>query len=261
MPINMPQLPRLTSDALRSLDYQVMRHAFDSHNELGRMCDECVYQADLAARLNAAGIHARREVPIQLSHENFVKHYALDLVVDDSFVYELKVVASLQGEHQAQLLNYLYLTNTGHGKLINFRPGKVESRFVNAPIDDLLRRKYRVAQDTFSHDASALRDMLMSLLDDWGLFLDLAAYTEALTHLLGGEERVLTLVPMTRAGIELGNQRIHLFSPDSAFRVTGFKEDLASQEQHLKRLLALTPLRQIHWINLCRDEIRLTTLT
>jgi hypothetical protein len=35
----------------------------------------------------------------------------------------------------------------------------------------------------------------------------------------------------------------------------------STHEDHLRRLLALTPLRAIHWINLCRNEITLITVT
>ena len=260
MPIDAPSLPRLSTDAMRELDYLVMGHAFASHHELGRMCDESVYQADLAARLVEVGLAARPEVPIRVTHRDFVKLYQIDLVVAGKFVYELKAVASLLGEHEAQLLNYLLLTNTAHGKLVNFRPGKVESRFVNSPVGEARRRQFRVVCDSFAVEASPLRDLLLNLIEDWGMFLDLSLYTQALTHFLGGEATVIQQVPMTRGKVSLGHQRLHLFSKDSAFRVTGIKHDLSTQESHLRRLLELTPLKAIHWINLCRDEISLVTI-
>jgi hypothetical protein len=51
------------------LDYRVMRHAFDSHSELGRLCDEQVYRHDLAARLASADLGTvRTEVPLTVTH-------------------------------------------------------------------------------------------------------------------------------------------------------------------------------------------------
>ena len=47
-------IAKLSTAELRELDYRVMRHAFDSQNELGRLADERIYQADLAARLRSA---------------------------------------------------------------------------------------------------------------------------------------------------------------------------------------------------------------
>src|SRR5438552_16009596 len=87
------------------LDYLVMRHAFECQNQLGRLCDELIYQNDLAARLQAAGLPVRTEVPITVTFRDFTKTYSLDLVVADAGIYELKTTHSLIGVHEAQLLN------------------------------------------------------------------------------------------------------------------------------------------------------------
>ncbi len=55
------------------LDYQVMRQAFASQNQLGRLCDEVIYQNDLAARLEAAGLPALQEVPVTVTPRDFTK--------------------------------------------------------------------------------------------------------------------------------------------------------------------------------------------
>jgi len=57
-----PQLQPVTQDEFARLDYQVMRLAFESQNQLGRLCEEAVYQEDLLARLRVAGIPADKEV-------------------------------------------------------------------------------------------------------------------------------------------------------------------------------------------------------
>ena len=41
----------ISKDAFHELDYLVMNHIFACHNELGRLCDEDIYQADVALRL------------------------------------------------------------------------------------------------------------------------------------------------------------------------------------------------------------------
>src|SRR5262245_47499638 len=121
MPIVSPfPLRPIEQGEFAKLDYQVMRHAFASQNELGRLCDEVIYQNDLAARLQAAGLGpVRKEVPITASHKDFSKTYSLDLLVGDVAIYELKTAASLVPEHDSQLLNYLFLKDSHHGKLIN----------------------------------------------------------------------------------------------------------------------------------------------
>ncbi len=130
---------KLSTDELRELDYRVMRHAFDSQNELGRLADERIYQADLAARLRSVGMKVTREVEIQLTHRGYSKSLFLDLIVAEQAVYELKVVKAITDAHIGQLLTYLHLLDLSRGKLINFRSAKVESQFVNAPLDSSQR--------------------------------------------------------------------------------------------------------------------------
>ena len=92
----------MTQEQFAKLDYQVMRHAFDSQNELGRLCDEIIYQNDLAARLDADGLGPiRTGVPVEVTHGSFVKKYYLDLIVGDAAIYELKTNACLTGENDS----------------------------------------------------------------------------------------------------------------------------------------------------------------
>src|SRR5262245_44110297 len=104
MPIASPiALHPIRQEEFASIAYRVMRAAFASLNELGRLCDEVIYQNDLATRLADAGLGAvRTEVPITVTHRTFSKTYFLDLVVGDGAIYEFKVAARLAAEHEAQ---------------------------------------------------------------------------------------------------------------------------------------------------------------
>src|SRR5687767_8149877 len=106
MPITTPiSLPRLTEKEMRELDYEIMSHVFAAQRDLGWICDETVYKADLASRLIAAHLKpVRREVPVRVSFQSFTKTYELDLVVADRTIYELKTVTALAPSHEAQLL-------------------------------------------------------------------------------------------------------------------------------------------------------------
>ena len=117
MSVSCPFEPRpLTAEEFQELDYRVMGHAFASQNELGRLCEEDAYQRDLQARLLADGFRAVFiEVPVTVSHADFTKVYYLDLVADNA-IYELKTAAALCSQHQAQLLNYLFLLGVGEAE-------------------------------------------------------------------------------------------------------------------------------------------------
>ena len=265
MPITSPVWVRpANQEEFAQIDYRVMRHAFDSQNELGRLCDEIIYRNDLAARLEAAGLGpVRREVPVTAAHRDFAKTYRLDLIVADAAIYELKTEIRLAADHDAQLLNYLFLQGTHHGKLINFRPAQIDSRFVNTSLTAEARRELVVDLHRWcetDQGSKILRATLLNLLEDWGGFLELRLYMEALTYFLGGEEKVARMVGMSRNGVPLGNQRFHLVNDDTAFRLTALTEGAEHYEPQLHSLLRHSPLRTLHWINLAGHRVQLVTL-
>ena len=59
--------------------------------------------------------------------------YIADLVVEEKVIIELKCCKSLRGEHQAQLINYLKVSNTLVGLLIHFRKRRLEYKRVHHP--------------------------------------------------------------------------------------------------------------------------------
>jgi GxxExxY protein len=265
MPITCPIAPRKMSKGdFAKLDYQIMDLAFDSQNTLGRLCDEIIYQNDLAARIEAAGLGpVRIEVPLTVTYLDFSKIYSMDLVVADSAVYELKTATALSSEHDAQLLNYLLLWKTPHGKLVNFRSSKVASRFVNNPITAEAQKSFQANTDRwreFDPSSKRLRSLFLDLLADWGAFLELPLYSEALIHFLGGEQNVIQMVPLHRNGIPLGNQRMHLLTPEIAFRLTALNTSFAAYENHLHSILRHSPLKAFHWINMDRHNIQFVTV-
>jgi GxxExxY protein len=254
----------LSSEEFEKLDYRVMGHAYASQNELGRLCDECIYQADLKARLLADGFGTvQTEVPISITHRDFSKKYYLDLVVDNA-LYELRTDTTLVGDHGAQLLNYMFLTGIQRGKLLNFRPAKVEGKIVATSLTHEDRRCFTSITKRWSDltpSCAMLHQTMLDLLQDWGTFLNASFYQEALVHLLGGASSVEHRVSLARRGQTLGGQHMFLHSPSVAFRVTGFTENQSHIEFHLRRLLALTNLKACQWININHAKIEFTTIT
>ncbi len=189
------------------------------------------------------------------SHKGF-----LDVVVAEQAVYELKTASAITDEHAGQLLTYLHLLDLPHGKLVNFRPVSVESRYVNSPITSAERRAFNVEEVGYTGSRDFL-DLVVNLCRDWGTSLTLYLYQEALVALLGGAESVDAMLPMERAGLALGNQRFQLVKADTAFRLTAMNSETSDYRSQLRRLLACCPLRSIHWINIARHTVSLTTIT
>lgn len=264
MPIHCPvQIKSLDAAAFEALDYRIMGHAYASQNELGRLCDECAYQADLKARLLADGFRSvLTEVPVTVTHRDFSRKYYLDLVADDA-LYELKAEAALANEHDAQLLNYMFLLGIPRAKLLNFRPAKVQGKMLATRLTPELRHQFAIVWERWqelSPACASLRETLEELLRDWGAFLEVGLYHEALVHFLGGTGRVEQLVRLSRDGLDLGRQRMLLHAPSIAFRLTAVTEDQQFVESHIRRLLALTDLKAIQWINLNHAQIEFTTI-
>lgn len=264
MPIHCPmKISRLSADEFEQLDYRVMGHAYASQNELGRFCDEGVYEADLKARLLADGFRTvQTQVPITVTHRDFSKKYLLDLIADDA-PYELKTAAALAGEHETQLFHYLFLLDIQRGKLLNFRPLKVQGKIIATSLTHAERCRFNSVTESWGDLApgcAVLRQTMLELLQDWGAFLDFGLYQEALIHFLGGADNVERPVRLYREGLDLGRQRMLVHAPGVAFRITAYTENLDQIESHLRRLLALTGLQAIQWINLNHAQIKFTTI-
>lgn len=74
-------IPNLSEAEFLARDTLVMRCAFASQNEFGRLCDEKVYENDVAERLRSSGMpNVLTHVPIEVRHGCFEKIYRLDLV-------------------------------------------------------------------------------------------------------------------------------------------------------------------------------------
>jgi len=260
MPIACPiQFAPLSTEEFGPLEYAVMAHAFASHQYLGSLANEQAYQLDFVARLRNAGYKVDREVPVTVTFETFSKLYSLDLVVNDKAVYELKTVQSLTKRHSAQLLNYLLLLDLQRGKLINFRPMSLESKFENAPLSGADRRRFSLNQDHWNGPQNLL-DLVPRILQNWGTGLELALYEQAIVHMQGGENEVSVILPMAREGTSLGNQRFHLATSDSAFRLTAFGQTPHGYPSQLSRLLRASPLAAIHWINIDYHRVTFTSI-
>ena len=235
--------------------------AFQIHNELGRFLDEEVYKGERAYRLASLGYQADREVRFSLLHESYRRDYAADLVINGSVVVEAKTADKTVPAHQAQGVNYLHLSGTQHGTLLNFRPRRVDHSFLSTKLDGQMRKRMDFAKDGWRQVTDVcghLHQHLHNLLSDWGGFLETAAYREALFHLVGIQEQPVTLFAGNR---EIGTHKFHLLDPQTAVVFTAVTKDQRLMHKHLTRLFFPTHLRAMQWINFNRHTVELTTLS
>lgn len=104
--------------------YALMGAAFEVHNVLGGGLLEEIYQQSLEIELELRHIPFRRKQELEVYYKDreLEKKYVPDLHVVERIVVELKSVSALTRDHEAQLLNYMRITRSPVGYLINFGP-------------------------------------------------------------------------------------------------------------------------------------------
>jgi hypothetical protein len=146
---------------------------------------------------------------------------------------------------------------------VNFRPGSVESRFVSTRLRRQDRMAFRLADGEWQGDdktSQRLREILCALLADWGVFLDVNLYREALLYFLDGPEVGVQPVDIEVAGRIVGAQKMCMLNAGTAWHLSSVRQHLMSYQTHLVRLLSHTRLDRIHWINLDQRAVTLKTL-
>jgi len=265
MPIHVDADARpVSEEAFREIAYAVTGAAFAVHNEYGSFFSENVYKHEIADECRRKGFpEVQVEARVRVSHGDFVKEYFADLLVGGGALFELKAAAGLTDEHRAQTLNYLFLMELHRAKLLNLGSPSVQHEFVNTRLTHADRKRLSLRRDAWQavdEKGARFGELLVGLLNDWGSFLQLPLYYDALIHFFGGEEKVIGEVPVLRAGGEATRQKVHLLNPDTAFKLTALGDHLPAVREHLQRFLHHTRLRSIHWVNIYQQDIQFTTL-
>ena len=102
--------------------YQFMGAAFEVYNELGYGMAEEIYQQSLEIELTLRQIPFRTKQELDVFYKNhkLTTRYKPDLLVFGGIVVELKSVAELAPDHDAQLFNYMRVSRHPVGYLLNF---------------------------------------------------------------------------------------------------------------------------------------------
>lgn len=101
--------------------YDVVGVAMHVHDVLHRGLEEAIYQEAMEMEFMKKNIPAEPQKMIHCYYEGQImkKYYQADFFLD-GLVVEIKSVEHLNTEHRAQLFNYLRLTQSKRGLLINF---------------------------------------------------------------------------------------------------------------------------------------------
>jgi len=108
--------------------FDIIGVAMEVHNELGPGFLEAVYQEAFEIELINQNIPYEREKVLIIFYkkEKLKREFTADFFCFGKIIVELKALSSLDGNHEAQLLNYITATNTKVGLLINFGAKSLE---------------------------------------------------------------------------------------------------------------------------------------
>ena len=264
MPIHCAIEPgTISKDEYHRIDYDVMGIVFDIHNELGRLCDEKIYQNELAGRCAERNLRTSTEVPLKVSHDGFEKTYLIDLIIENRVLYELKAVDTISSQHRQQTLHYMFLSGFQYGKLVNMRPPSVQMEYVTTTLTHEERYQFDMTDDAWKDiDKRSLwlRELVFDLLRDWGAFLDVRLFSEAISFFQNNGDHFETPVEITNDSRMLGEQKVHLLTPETAIHLSTVNDSAESYEKHLWRFLSHTSLRAIQWINFNRHRVLMKTI-
>jgi len=116
------------------LTQTILGCCFDVMNELGSGFLESVYKNALFITIKEKGLKIEAEKRFEVIFRGQkIGLYIADLIVEGNVIVELKCCESLLGEHQAQLINYLKVSDISVGLLVNFGKRKVEYKRLHHP--------------------------------------------------------------------------------------------------------------------------------
>ena len=113
--------------------YKIIGICMEVHRNLGAGLLEVIYKDALEIEFRENNIPFEKEKEFIIEYKGKIlphKFYA-DFVVNEDIILEVKAVKEFSNEHTAQVLNYMKLSNSEIGLLVNFQTKSLQhKRFV-----------------------------------------------------------------------------------------------------------------------------------
>jgi GxxExxY protein len=108
--------------ALDEIGRDIVDVMYTVHREMGPGLAEAVYHECVCMEFETRNIPFCSQEPIAIEYKDqpLAARYIADILVEGRVIVELKAVKELLPVHEAQILNYLKLTDTKLGYLVNF---------------------------------------------------------------------------------------------------------------------------------------------
>lgn len=112
------------------ITYKIIGICMEVHKNLGPGLLEIIYKDALEIEFRENNIMFEREKEFLIEYKGKIlphRFYA-DFVVDNDIILEVKAVKEFSNEHIAQILNYLKLSNSEVGLLVNFQTKSLQKK-------------------------------------------------------------------------------------------------------------------------------------
>ncbi|MBS1752676.1 MAG: GxxExxY protein [Ferruginibacter sp.] len=126
----------MIKDRYNELATEIVDACFHVHKELGPGLLESAYEFALLKEFELRNIIAYNQVQVKLFYKGYDtgKHYAIDILVENEIVIEIKCCDVMHPVYTAQIISYLKLSQKKLGFLVNFHIPLIKDgikRFVN----------------------------------------------------------------------------------------------------------------------------------
>ncbi len=103
--------------------YKIIGLCMEVHRNLGPGLLEIIYKDALEIEFKENNIPFEREKEFLVEYKGkFLPHkFNADFVVNEDIILEVKAIKEFSNEHIAQILNYVKLSNSEIGLLVNFQ--------------------------------------------------------------------------------------------------------------------------------------------
>ena len=112
---------------INDITYEIRGAIYDVYKALGPGLLESVYEEALCFELVQRGLKVERQITVPIHYKgNVLKtELRLDILVEDTIIFELKSVEEMRPVFTKQLLTYLRLLNKKVGLLVNFNTDNI----------------------------------------------------------------------------------------------------------------------------------------
>ena len=112
---------------LQDETHQILGCAFDVLNEIGHGFHEKVYENALVVEFKLRGIPFAQQKRFPIAYKTVqVAEFVPDLIVFDSVIVDAKVIEKITGHETGKMTNYLRITKSRVGLILNFKNPRLE---------------------------------------------------------------------------------------------------------------------------------------